>query len=91
MIKMVGSRGNGKTKDLIELAVNNNYVILSSNDEKLRRMVVSMGYSPFIVYPFEPDVVAKLVESNIDFVVDDIDIAISNMFNEKIKGFTLTL
>lgn len=91
MIKMVGSRGNGKTKDLIELAVNNNYVILSSNDEKLRRMVVSMGYSPFIVYPFELDVIDKLVKSNTSFVVDDIDIAISNMFNEKIKGFTLTL
>lgn len=90
MLKLIGDRGIGKTKELIEFAVDNNCVILSANDDKLREKVVSMGYSPFIVAKFSPDVIKSIIDSDVNVVMDDIDICISKMFGEKFKGFTLT-
>ena len=90
MLKLIGDRGIGKTKELIEFAVDNNCVILSANDNKLREKVVSMGYSPFIVAPFKPDVLGKILNSDVNVVIDDIDCIFSFMFGERFKGFTLT-
>ena len=90
MIMMVGERGIGKTKNLIEFAVDNNCIILSADQDRLRRKVLNMGYNPFIVKPFTIETIEEIISSGVDIVIDDIDLSLNNLFKNKLKGFTLT-
>ena len=91
MKKIVGKRGTGKTKELIEFAVDNNCVILSANDENLREKVIAMGYSPMMVLPFTPQTLEIVNDKNLNIVIDDIDLCMIDIFKEKLKGYTLTI
>ena len=91
MKKIVGKRGIGKTKELIEFAVDNECIILSANDDNLREKVVSMGYSPMMVMPFTPHTLEIVNDKNLNVVIDDIDLCMIDIFKERLKGYTLTI
>ena len=92
MYKIIGSRGIGKTTQLIDYAARNGYKILCNNSfsyEHMKDRVISLGYDPGMVEPLSS--YKSLTENNIKFVVDDLDVFLSNLTNGNLYGFTLTL
>lgn len=90
MLKFCGQRGNGKTKELLKYALENNFYILSLDDVKIRDYYISIGGNPNKVIQFSEDNLKSLVDKSLDFVIDDIDVVINYLTRGCIRGISLT-
>ena len=91
MIKVIGSRGIGKTTRLIEYAKENNCIILSAHSNQIRRKLAYMGYDIDIAKDFTSENVKYCADHDIDFLIDDMDCALLKFFGENFKGYSLSV
>lgn len=97
MIKIIKSRGTGKTSDLVRLSCESGYqyTIICRTDTERRRIkeiASNMGYEPMrldVMTYFEAT--KDLLGTNKKVLIDDIDAYLQHVFCGNIFGYTVNI
>ena len=89
--KILGSRGIGKTTQLMEYAVNNGiHYILCAYPKHHLELASVKGYEGLTFLKYNDPFVKELKFKNTPFLIDDLDLFFINVY-PNLKGYTNTL
>lgn len=95
MIKIIDTRGSGKTSRLLLLAKENNGIIVCGNPYALKEKARNYGIDGIDFMSYGDFLWGReLIDSNKEIYIDEIDGLLSNLTNAKglqeIAGYTIT-
>lgn len=88
MIRIIGNRSTGKTRELFYEAKNNNAIIICKNPQAMEQKAYAYGIVGLRFVGYGDEI--NLQNEKQNYMVDEIEAYIQYILNSKLIGYTLT-